>query len=87
MGPWDTVFQICKLLHKPSSPYALQRFSNIVQFVIADSKKQQRRVKEFLRPGGVSCILYTITAFLWDIRTKPVAGGLKEVKKASFRPL
>ncbi len=56
--------------------FALQHFSIIVEFVIADSKK-----KHHVRPGGVSCISYTTTACLRDtILTKPV-GGLKDVKK------
>ncbi len=42
MGPWNAVLLIWKLQHKPSSPYALQQFSIIVQFVIAGLKNKTK---------------------------------------------
>ena len=43
--------------YKPSSPYALQDFSIIVQFVIADSKKAPRKGVAKAR-GRVLCSVY-----------------------------
>ncbi len=63
-GPWDAVLLIWKLLHKPSSPYALQHFSIFAKLIIAHFEKTPG--KGIAKVRGRALCPYTITACLRD---------------------